>query len=72
MREGRLIPYPGFDTLAKLCCPSDMRKPHHKVHFLLIFLIVLLGCLSSSPAVFVVLVREACSLYYSKRMFKIA
>lgn len=32
----------------------------------------MLGCLSSSSSVFVVLVREACSLNYNKRMFNLA
>ena len=51
----------------------DTRKPHHKVLLLLSFHIVLLGfLLSSSSAVFVVLVRQTCSLHYNKRMFKLA
>lgn len=53
----------------------DMREPHHKdcmLLFLLGFHIVLLTCLSSSPAVFVVLVMEGCLLHYSQRMFKLA
>lgn len=53
----------------------DMRKPYHKdcmLLFLLSFHIVLLPCLYSFPAVFVVLVMEGCLLHYSQGMFKLA